>query len=284
MFLLTAWRKVSLVATKWSICTVWAALSLFIAKQSSYRCDLACVTLGLLIAQLQVQHRFRQPHVHFSAGVYVSVLFSSCYRTPSPSFSIRTQCNTWQHSAAYRIGVKQRQGCPIICVTWSQDWAPHQTVWPVILQKWLVRFFMWKITAASWKAVFFCLITSRNARIMSGVDQWKMAPFWFSYCCVLLYSLSLLLHFDSDMKHFMVRGLFDSISPKSIFPPYQFSVIILPWIAMACINLFSELMNSGFGSLATSSDPCKWKRRGKKKFKGWHAGFKPAKDIRFQRM
>lgn len=32
---------------------------------------------------------------------------------------------------------------------------------------------------------------------------------------------------------------------------------------MAYINLFSELMNSGFGSLATASDPCKGKR-GKK--------------------
>lgn len=114
----------------------------------------------------------------------------------------------------------------------------------------------------------------------SGVDQWKMAPFGFNYCCVLLFSLSLLLHFDSDMKHFKVCSLFDSISPKSIFLPYQFSVIILPWIAMACINLFSELMNSGFGSLATSSDPCKWKR-GEKNWKADMQALNPQRTSGF---
>lgn len=54
---------------------------------------------------------------------------------------------------------------------------------------------------------------------------------------------------------------------------------------MACANLFSELMNSGFGSLATASDPCKRKRGG-----GVGGGkadmqaLNPAKDIRFHRM
>ncbi len=55
--------------------------------------------------------------------------------------------------------------------------------------------------------------------------------------------------------------------PKSVIQCYQFSIIILPSIAMAYINLFSELMNSGFGSLATASDPCKWTR----KKKNWKA-------------
>lgn len=59
----------------------------------------------------------------------------------------------------------------------------------------------------------------------------------------------------------MVCDLFDSISSKSVFQCYQFSIIILPGIAVAYINLFSELMNSGVGSLATASDPCKGKKK-----------------------
>lgn len=57
----------------------------------------------------------------------------------------------------------------------------------------------------------------------------------------------------------LIHG-FDLLS-ELIFNHYHFSIIILPGVAVAYINLFSELMNSGFGSLATASDPCKGKRK-----------------------
>ena len=47
---------------------------------------------------------------------------------------------------------------------------------------------------------------------------------------------------------------------KSILQCCQCSIIIYLQFAMAYIDLFSELKNSGFGSLATASDPCKRKR------------------------
>lgn len=95
-----------LAAPEWSLCTLPATLSLFIARRSSYRCYLACVTLVLVIVQGP------RGFPHFSASVYVSVLFWSCYRAPSPSFSKRAQGRTRrQRRVQNRCRAKQRPDC-----------------------------------------------------------------------------------------------------------------------------------------------------------------------------
>lgn len=290
-----------------------------VSRLPSYRCYLVCVTLGHWIAELSV-YECAQVCVHMFLNIYTCaslhvfmcvplhvVTAPSMPHFPSQQSAInmtaycrlqnRSFYTMWDQAAQLCILPDRRTVLNFVLSDlyfhkrcFSNFCLYGENYWIFDPEYFLESIFPW--FSSFYNVGRNVLLCDHHFKYMplnfTKKKFLKMVLFkiyahdYYYYFIELSLLLSLLLHFDADLKHFMVHGLFDSISSKSVFQHYQFSIIILPWIAMACINLFSELMNSGLGSLATASDPCKWKR--KKKLKGWHAGFKPAKDIRFQRM
>lgn len=79
----------------------------------------------------------------------------------------------------------------------------------------------------------------------------------YNISIVIILIVTLLLRIQPNSQSVVLLSF---ITSKFVLENYTFSFIISPGIAVAYINLFSELMNSGVGSLATASDPCKGKK------------------------